>query len=210
MNTIAELQRRWEAAINRWPVWQRILINAVIVGLSASLCLALMPLRLPGMSLLGIGPNWALIWVAAWSICRVPWLGALAGCFMGLAQDSLVTASAIAPAAGNMEEALATIAPSHAFGLAIAGFLIAQFQRRRFIEDDVVALVLLIFGTAILTETITALLYIFQDETLGSVVWPHHQRLALCSAILSSLWGPAVYFPLKIWWQAIANVEKSA
>ena len=207
MNTIVALQRRWEAAIYQWPVWQRVLFNAVITGLSAALCLMLLPVRLPGMSLLGIGPNWALIWVAAWSICRVPWLGALAGCFMGLAQDALVTSSA--SPIGNMEEALATIAPSHAVGLGVAGFLISQFQRRRIIEDDVVALFLLIFAAAILTETITAGLYLIQDGTLGSVIWPHHQRLALCSAILSSLWGPAVYFPLKLWWQAIANVEKN-
>ncbi|MEM9246875.1 MAG: rod shape-determining protein MreD, partial [Cyanobacteria bacterium P01_F01_bin.153] len=140
MNTIVELQRRWEAAIYQWPVWQRVLFNAMITGLSAVLCLMLLPVRLPGMSLLGIGPNWALIWVAAWSICRVPWLGALAGCFMGLAQDALVTASVLPM--GNTGEALATIAPSHALGLGVAGFLISQFQRRRIIEDDVVALFL--------------------------------------------------------------------
>lgn len=209
MNTVVELQRRWEEAIYQWPVWQRILVNAAITGLSAALCLFLLPIRLPGMSLLGIGPNWVLIWVAAWSICRVPWLGALAGCLMGLAQDAVVVASSPS-GAGVAQESLMTIAPSHAVGLTLAGFVIALFQRRRIIEDDLVALVLLIFGTAILTETVMAGLYIFQDEALEAAVWTHHQRLALSSAILSSLWGPAIYFPLKIWWQAIANVEKTA
>lgn len=207
MNTVVELQRRWEKIIYEWPIWQRVGVNAAITGGSAAFCLLLLPVRLPGMSLLGVGPNWALIWVAAWSICRVPWLGALAGCFMGLAQDSMV---AIAPLPNGLEESLVGIAPSHGVGLALAGFVIALFQRRRFIEDDLMALVLLVFGTAILTETVMAVLYVVQDETLSTAVWTQHQRLALCSAILSSLWGPAVYFPLKVWWQAIANVEKTA
>ncbi len=207
MNTVAELQRRWEEAIYQWPLWQRIVVNAAITGLSAALCLVLLPVRLPGMSLLGVGPNWPLIWVAAWSLGRVPWLGALAGCFMGLAQDSVMVGGA-AVEGGGAQEALVTIAPSHVLGLTLAGFLIAWIHRRRIIEDELIALILLVFVTAILTETVMAGLYLWQDESLGAAVWSQHQRLALCSAILSSLWGPVIYFPLKLWWQALTNVEK--
>jgi hypothetical protein len=31
-------------------------------------------------------------------------------------------------------------------------------------------------------------------------IWMQHQRIALSSAILSSLWAPALYYPLNRWW----------
>ena len=32
-------------------------------------------------------------------------------------------------------------------------------------------------------------------------IWSQHQRIALSSAVISSLWTPVVYFPLNQWWQ---------
>ncbi len=151
----------------------------------------ILPMRLPGMHILGIGPNWLLIWVVAWSISRTPFEGAIAGIILGLLQDSLT-----APF------------PTHALGLAIAGILTSRLQQRRFIQEDLISVALLIFGLAVVTETATAFQlsahHIFGEENLytglGSI-WQYYQRIALSSAILSSLWAPALYYPLKRWWE---------
>jgi hypothetical protein len=31
-------------------------------------------------------------------------------------------------------------------------------------------------------------------------IWLQHQRIALSSAIISSLWAPVLYYPLNRWW----------
>jgi rod shape-determining protein MreD len=157
----------------------------------------ILPMRLPGMHILGIGPNWLLIWVVAWSISRSSFEGAIAGIVLGLLQDSLT----------------ATF-PTHALGLAIAGILTARLQQRRFIQEDLISVALLVFGLAVITETATALQLsaqqIFGEESLhdglGSI-WQHYQRIALSSAILSSLWAPALYYPLKRWWEKYRESE---
>jgi len=155
-------------------------------------------MRLPGMNILGVGPNWLLIWIVAWSISRSAFESAIAGIVLGLLQDSL-TASF----------------PTHALGLAIAGVLTARLQQRRFIREDLISIALIIFGFAIVTETAVAmqltLQKIFDSDNalyahLGSI-WQHYQRVALSSAILSSLWAPALYYPLKRWWEKYAVTE---
>ncbi len=162
----------------------------VTIG-SVLLCLLILPTRLPGMDVLGIGPNWLLIWVVTWSISRT-WLdGAIAGLTLGLLQDSLT-----APA------------PTHAFGLIIAGVLASRLQQRRFMQEDLVSVALIVFGLAVITETTMAVQlsaqYIFGENSLYQslgAIWQYHQRVALSSAILSSLWAPALYYPLKRWWE---------
>jgi rod shape-determining protein MreD len=48
-------------------------------------------MRLPGMELLGIAPNWLLIWVVTWSVRRTVVQGALAGFVLGLLQDGMTS-----------------------------------------------------------------------------------------------------------------------
>jgi rod shape-determining protein MreD len=151
----------------------------------------ILPLRLPGMHILEVVPNWLLIWVVAWSISRTPFEGAIAGIVLGLLQDSLTAAF-----------------PTHALGLAIAGILTARLQQQRFIQEDLISVALLVFGLAVIAETATAFQlsahHLFGEESLhaglGSI-WKYYQRIALSSAILSSLWAPALYYPLKRWWE---------
>ncbi|PZO57189.1 MAG: rod shape-determining protein MreD [Phormidesmis priestleyi] len=164
----------------------------VTIG-SVLLCLLVLPMRLPGMDVLGVGPNWLLIWVVAWSISRTALDGAIAGLTLGLLQDSLT-----APA------------PTHAFGLIIAGVLASRLQQRRFMQEDLVSVALIVFGLALITETTTAVQlsaqYIFDEDSLYKslgAIWQYHQRVALSSAILSSLWAPALYYPLKRWWERL-------
>ncbi|MFK8182644.1 MAG: rod shape-determining protein MreD [Phormidesmis sp.] len=168
----------------------------VTIG-SVYLCLLILPMRLPGMEILGVGPNWLLIWVVVWSMSRSPFEGAIAGITLGLLQDSHT-----APF------------PTHALGLAIAGILTARLHQRRLIEEDLISVALIVFGLAVITETAMALQLsvqlIFGDNplyaSLGSI-WQHHQRVALSSAILSSLWAPALYYPLKRWWEGFRNTD---
>jgi rod shape-determining protein MreD len=151
------------------------------------------------MELLNVGPNWLLIWVVAWSVNRSVFEGAVAGLALGLIQDGMTSPS-----------------PSHAVSLVIVGALTARLQKQRYIQEDFISIALIVFGMAVLAETITALQFSF--DALGSQaissqrdvgsIWLYHQRIALASAILSSLWGPAVYYPLNRWWEQIAEIEQ--
>jgi len=69
----------------------------------------------------------------------------------------------------------------------------------------------------VLAETIIAAQFSVQ-VILGSAtgnnrplaeIWFYHQRIALCSAILSSLWAPVAYYPLNRWWERISAVEQT-
>ena len=181
-------RRRSEARKQLW--------NWVITIGSVLFCLLILPMRLPGMDILGVGPNWLLIWVVVWSISRTTLDGVVAGITLGLLQDSLT-----APF------------PTHALGLAVAGMLAARLRQRRFLQEDLISVALIVFGLAVIAETAIALQLSVQQifgsaprASLG-VIWQYHQRVALSSAILSSLWAPALYYPLKRWWERY-NVQK--
>lgn len=180
---------------------------AVTVG-SVFLCLLVLPTRLPGMELLGIAPNWLLIWVVTWSVKRTAVQGAIAGLVLGLLQDGMTSPY-----------------PSHALSLAVVGILTARLQKQRYLQEDFISVALIVFGMAVLAETVTALEFSFLDVSVGGVdsraavaqccvfasrnlaeIWTHHQRIALSSAILSSLWAPVVYFPLNRWWELTEGV----
>ena len=171
---------------NTLPIW-----NWVVTIGSVLLCLMILPVRLPGMDIVGVGPNWLLIWVVAWSVGRTPWEGVVAGITLGLLQDCLT-----APF------------PSHILGLTIAGFLTARLHQRRILQEDLISAALVVFGLAIINETAMALQlsaqHVFSEEplhvSLGDI-WLYHQRVALSSAIISSLWAPVLFYPLKRWWE---------
>ncbi len=98
---------------------QRLIVNAAVTIGSLLLCLLLLPTRLPGMELAGIGPNWLLIWVVAWSVNRTMFQGALAGLVLGLIQDGM-TASA----------------PTHIMSLMVDGVLTARLRKGPYIQED--------------------------------------------------------------------------
>jgi rod shape-determining protein MreD len=175
------------------PSW-----HVLLTAASVLLCLLILPTRWPGMQLLGIGPNWLLIWVVAWSVKRTVWQGAIAGVILGMIQDSLTFAS-----------------PTHIVSLAIAGMLTARLQKQRYLQEDFISIALIVFAMAILAETITALQFsvqeLFSDFHVSNrslaEIWAYHQRIALSSAILSSLWAPVVYYPLNRLWERAGTGE---
>jgi rod shape-determining protein MreD len=167
-------------------------LGYIVTASSVLLCLLLLPTRLPGMELLGIGPNWLLIWVVAWSVKRTVFSGALAGIVLGLLQDSMTSPN-----------------PTHAISLGIVGILTSLLQKQRFIEEDFISIAVIVFGMAVLAETIFGLQLTFTgDERNVTDIWTYYQRVVLASAILSSLWAPVVYYPLNSWWQRIKLLEQ--
>ena len=57
-------------ALSRMSSRSRQFLNFAVTFLSVMLCILILPTRMPGMELLGISPNWLLIWLVAWSIKR--------------------------------------------------------------------------------------------------------------------------------------------
>ncbi len=168
---------------------------AIVIG-SGLLCVLLLPMRLPGMVLLGTGPSWLLIWLVAWSVNRTGFEGAIAGLILGLIQDGLT---------GYF--------PTHTIGLVLVGFLTARIQKQRYLQEDFISVAIIVFGMTVIAQTVMALqISLHQLLVSDSLyprlpdIWLQHQRIALSSAILSSLWAPAVYYPLSRWWQRYEQV----
>ncbi|AOY81309.1 rod shape-determining protein MreD [Moorena producens JHB] len=177
---------------SQFSIWVRRTINWAVTVSSVILCSILLLTRLPGMELLGIAPNWLLIWVVAWSIKRTAFQGAFAGLVLGLVQDGMTFPE-----------------PTHVYSLAIVGILTALIQKQRYIQEDFISVALIVFGMAIVGETVTAIQHSFQGSRQLAQIWTDHQRIAICSAILSSLWAPVVYYPLNRWWQWCNSMEQS-
>lgn len=173
------------------PTARQIVDWAVTVS-SVFLCLMILPARLPGMELLGTAPNWLLIWVVAWSLKRTVLQGALAGLALGLVQDGMTSPY-----------------PTHVISLVLVGVLTARIQKQRYIQEDFISVALIVFGMAVVGETVTAIQYSLQGSRNLAEIWVDHQRIALSSAILSSLWAPVVYYPLNRWWERMSVLEQS-
>jgi rod shape-determining protein MreD len=179
-------------SVSRWHPRTRQLVNwAVTIG-SVLLCLLVSPTRFPGMELLGIGPNWLLIWVVAWSVKRPAFQGAAAGFVVGLLQDAVTSPE-----------------PTHALSLAVVGLVTARIQKQRYIQEDFISVALIVFGMSVLAETIAVVQFSLTGIQNLPDIWIYHQRIALASAILSSLWAPVIYYPLNRWWQQIKTLEQS-
>ncbi|MBE9030699.1 rod shape-determining protein MreD [filamentous cyanobacterium LEGE 11480] len=167
--------------------------SVVVTIVSVLLCSLLSFGRLPGMSIAGIGPNWLLVWVVIWSLKRSPWMGAAAGLVLGMIQDGLTTPE-----------------PTHVLPLVIVGVLTARLQKERFVQEDFITVAIVVFAMAMIGETIMAIQFGFiKDGPSLAEIWSYHPKIALSSAILSSLWAPVLYWPLNKIWQWAINAEYS-
>ncbi|WP_199246741.1 rod shape-determining protein MreD [[Phormidium] sp. ETS-05] len=180
----------WGRRVHLSPAARKILNGAVTVA-SVFLCLLMLPVRLPGMELLNISPNWLLIWVVAWSIKRSPWEGCSAGVILGLLQDGMTSPN-----------------PSHVLGLAAVGFLTGRIQKQKYLQEDFISVALIVFGMVVVSETFMALQFALMGDSSLEEIWLQYQRIALVSAIISSLWAPVLYFPLNQWWQKMQVLHK--
>jgi len=98
--------------------------------------------------------------------------------------------------------------PTHTLGLILVGVLTAQLQKDRYLQEDLVSTALIVFAIAVVNETVLALQIsldqLFNPDSpypLATKIWFYHQRVALSSAILSSLWAPVFHYPLNQWWK---------
>lgn len=158
-------------------------LNALVMVGSILLCALLSLARLPGMELLGIGPNWLLIWVVVWSLKHGTVQATVAGLALGWIQDGLTATY-----------------PYHTLSLAVVGFLTARLRKPRYVQGNFIVLAFVAFAMAGIAETVTAIQYVVQGFRSPADIWPDYQRLALSSALLTSLWAPALAYPLYCWW----------
>jgi rod shape-determining protein MreD len=167
------------------------LLNMGIIVISIAICAFLMALRIPGLELLGITPHWLLIWVVAWSMKRSIWQGAVAGLAIGLIYDGISVAS-----------------PSHILSLVIVGVLTAKLQKQKYIGEDFISAALIVFFMAIVAETVFAIQLIWQNMGTFEDIWWQYRKIAIASAIISSLWTPALYYPLDLWWTKLDRLDR--
>ncbi|WP_373536671.1 rod shape-determining protein MreD [Microcoleus sp.] len=186
-------------ALSRMFGRSRKFLNFGVTFVSVLLCLLILPTRMPGMELLGISPNWLLIWLVAWSIKRkrTVWGAASMGVVLGFLQDAMTAPH-----------------PSHAVSLVIVGVLTVVLLKTwsipaDIVERDPIPIALIVFGMAVVAETVMGLQFLAMGDRGLVEIWSDHQRVALCSAILSSLWAPVIYFPLNHLWEMTRSLEKS-
>ncbi len=165
------------------------LLNTLIIIVSLLLCLLLSLTRLPGMEILGIGPNWLVIWLAVWSVKRTFFQSIVAGLVVGLILDGMTSSY-----------------PSYVFVYLIIGYLSAWLQKQRHLKEDIITLVLAVFGLSLLANSLTAIQYVWLDWSAWERIWLDYQKIALASAILSSLWTPVLYYPLNRWWEGLRSL----
>ncbi|GAB4243805.1 MAG: rod shape-determining protein MreD [Stanieria sp.] len=167
------------------------LLNGLIICTSVWLCSVLVLLHLPGMELLEVSPNWFLIWLVAWSVKRQVWQAATAGLALGLIYDGMTTSE-----------------PSHILSFILVSVLTTKLNKQRYIGEDFISVALIVFFMAIMAETVLAIQSIWQSTLSFGVIWQNYRRIAIISAVLSSLWAPALYFPLERWWEFVRQQER--
>ena len=164
----------------------RQILNSIVTVISIIICVLLVLAPIPGLALFGIKPNWLLIWLVAWSLKRSLLSAAVAGLVCGLILDGLTASD-----------------PTHIFSFMLVGILTVFIYNRilKKMQEDFVSVALIVFGMAILVETIRALQFSKMGDNTLVDLWLYQQQVALSSAILSSLWAPVLYLPLNRWWE---------
>jgi rod shape-determining protein MreD len=157
--------------------------NSIVIVGSVVLCTILGLTRLPGMELMGIGPNWFVIWLSIWCLDRTLIQAILAGFCLGWIQDSLS-----APW------------PSHTIGMVIVSMGFHFCFTHRFWKSDVLFLPLLVMGGVVINDGILSILFSLQDGQPILQVWQQRPQLFWISPLLSAIWTPAFFWPLRQWW----------
>ena len=142
----------------------------------------MMLVDIPGIELLETNPNWLLIWLVAWSIKRTIWQGAIAGLIIGWIYDGIAVNS-----------------PSHVLSFILVGMLTSSLQKQKYIGEDFISVALVVFFMTILAETIFAWQYATEYLVSIDEVIQKYKQIVIISAIITSLWSPAFYYPFNLW-----------
>lgn len=169
------------------------ILNALFVLASVCMCSILMLMRIPGMELLETNPNWLLIWVVAWGIKRTVWQGAIAGFALGCIYDGISLSS-----------------PSHILGFVLVGILTSALQKQKYIGEDFISIAFIVFFMTILAESVYAIQYAQIHYLNPEQVFIKYKQIAIISAIITSLWSPAFYYPFSIWHNKMKQMVRKA
>ncbi len=204
------------------------LINWVIVVLSVLVCALLSLARLPGTQLADVGVNWLMIWVVSWSVRRSLLQGAIAGLILGLIQDSLASAqpshvlslmmvgfvTALLQKQRYIQEDFISVALI-VFAMAVLTETVFALQLTFMVQDSNLAEVAATgdfsLGDSLLDAESGALAdpgWVQQTGYSPVEIWSRHQRVALSSAIVSSLWAPLIAYPLNLWWEWLEQSQE--
>ncbi len=159
---------------------QNFWLQRLIIVVSIVICCLLLMVRISGLELLGVTPHWLLIWLVIWCVRRNLWQSAIASICLGLIWDSLTG-----------------VFPSHVLGLFVVGVCTSNVYGKEYIKEDLISIMLIVFGMAIINETIIALQYGIQTQIPLTDIILNYQKNSLTSAIISSLWTPLAYYPLN-------------
>ena len=168
------------------------ILNILFIVASVMVCALLMLLHIPGVELLRVSPNWLLIGLVSWSIKSSTWQGAIAGIALGCIYDGIAIDS-----------------PSHILGFVVVGVLTSSLQTQKYIGEDFISIAFIVFFMSICAETLYAVQYARVNFLGWSQVWQTYQQTVLISAMVSSLWSPAFYYPFKIWNSKIERMVKT-
>jgi rod shape-determining protein MreD len=158
------------------------IINLLFITASIAVCIVLMLVNIPGMELLEVNPNWLLIWVVAWSLNRTAWQGAIAGLIVGCIYDGIVIST-----------------PSHILSFVVVGVLTSSLQTQKYLGEDFISVAFIMFFMTFLSEAIFALQYA-KEHLIGITdLLQKYQQGVIISAIITSLWSPAFYYPVNLW-----------
>ena len=156
------------------------IINLLFIAISVVICSILMLVDLPGVELLETNPNWLLIWLVSWSIQRTVWQGAIAGLAIGWIYDGISLSS-----------------PSHAISFVLVAMLTSAVQKHRYLGEDFISVAFVVFFMSVIADTIFAWQYAGEYGLGVTQIFQKYQQVAPISAIISSLWSPAFYYPFN-------------
>lgn len=157
------------------------ILNILLIVISVAVCSLLMLLDIPGMELLETNPNWLLTWVIAWSLKRTVWQSAIAGLAIGWIYDGIAIG-----------------VPSHVPSLVLVAVFTASLQKQKYLGEDFISIALVVFFMTFLAEAVYAVQYtIYYLIPLTEAV-DKYQHIAIISAIITSIWSPAFYYPFNL------------
>ncbi|MEY2833708.1 MAG: hypothetical protein RLZZ574_2967 [Cyanobacteriota bacterium] len=171
------MQRQKQRSLNILTV-----INLLFVTASIAVCIILMLVDLPGMELLEVNPNWLLIWVVAWSLNRTAWQGAIAGLLIGCIYDGISIST-----------------PSHILSFVVVGVLTSSLKKQKYLGEDFISVAFIVFFMTFLSEAIFALQYAGEHSIGMTNLRQKYHQVVIISAIITSLWSPAFYYPINLW-----------
>ena len=156
------------------------IVNIIFIAISVAICSLLMLLDLPGVELLETNPNWLLIWLISWSIKKTIWQGAIAGLAIGWIYDGISFS-----------------VPSHVISFIFVGILTSSLQKQRYLGEDFISVAFIVFFMTVCAESIYAWQYARHWLALEEA-WIKYQEVVIVSAIITSLWSPAFYYPFNL------------